>query len=143
MVEGSARARLGRAMNTRTTPSSQNLNLSVGDEVDFFRAQNSKDVSGWFGPAEVVDVSRASRGIISIKHHSHIMEVQTQQIRRHLHFLTFLSTDVLHSEVHHNVWQFIRQALENLAPKTLIHLGNVITNEHGQNPGATTNTLAS
>ncbi len=128
MVEGSARARLGRAMNTRTTPSSQNLNLSVGDGVDFFRAQDSKDVSGWFGPAEVVDVSRASRGIISIKHQAHIMEVQTQQIRRHLHFLIFLSTDVLHSEVHHNVWQFIRQALENLAPKTLIHLGSVITN---------------
>jgi hypothetical protein len=128
MVEGSARARLGRAMNTRTTPSSQNLNLSVGDEVDFFRVQNSKDVSGWFGPADVVDVSRASRGIISIKHHSHIMEVQTQQIRRHLHFLTFFSTDVLHSEVHHNLWQFIRQALENLSPKTLIHLGNVVNN---------------
>ena len=90
MVEGSARARLGRAMNTRSTPSSHNLNLSVGDEVDFFRVQSSKDVSGWFGPADVIDVSRASRGIISIKHQSHIMEVQTQQIRRHLHFLTFL-----------------------------------------------------
>ena len=112
-------------MNTRTTPSSQNLNLSVGDEDNFFRVQSSKDVSGWFGPADVIDVSRASRGIISVKHQPHIMEVQTQHIRRHLHFLTFLTSEVLHSEVHNNVWQFIRQALENLTPKSMTQLGGV------------------
>jgi hypothetical protein len=91
MFEGSARARLGRAMNTRSTPSSEHLNLSVGEEVDFFRAPSTKDISGWFGPAEVIDVSRAGRGIISVKHQSRIMEVQTQNIRRHLHFWTFFN----------------------------------------------------
>ena len=128
MVEGSARDRLGRAMNTRTTPSSQNLNLSVGDEVDFFRVQSSKDVSGWFGPADILDVSRTSRGIISVKHQSHTMEVQTQHIRRHLHFLTFLANEVMHSEVHNNVWRHIRQALENLTPKSVVQLGSVHVN---------------
>ena len=37
MIEGSARARLGRALNTRTTMSAQALALHIGDEVGFFR----------------------------------------------------------------------------------------------------------
>jgi hypothetical protein len=63
MVEGSARARLGRAMNTRTTLPAQRLNLQVGEEVDFYKELASKDVSGWYGPATVIDVSRITRGI--------------------------------------------------------------------------------
>ena len=115
-------------MNTRTTSSSATLNLSVGDEVDFFRTPNRNDISGWFGPAEVIDVSRANRGIISVKHHSHVMEVQTQNICRHLHFWTFLTDEVFHSNVHNNVWQFIRQSLENLIPRSAIQLGSVPQN---------------
>ena len=41
MIEGSARARLGRAMNTRTTMAGQKLNLQVGEEVDFFKDPSS------------------------------------------------------------------------------------------------------
>ena len=33
MIEGSATARLGRAMNTRTTMAAQHLQLQIGDEV--------------------------------------------------------------------------------------------------------------
>ena len=95
-------------MNTRSTPLSEHLKLSVGEEVDIFRAPNTKDDSGWVGPAEVIDVSRAGRGIISAKHQSRVMEVQTQNIRRHCHFWTFLTTKGLHSEVHNSVWQFFR-----------------------------------
>jgi len=93
MVEGSARARLGRALNTRTTLSAQKLNLQVGEEVDIFRAPNNKDTSGWEGPAEVIDVSRATRGVISVKHNSHVKEVQLSHVRRHLHFITLLSPE--------------------------------------------------
>ena len=35
MIEGSASARLGRTLNTRTTMAAQTLDLRVGDEVDF------------------------------------------------------------------------------------------------------------
>ena len=86
MIEGSARARLGRAVNTRTTMAGQQLNLQVGEEVDFYRAPSAKDSPGWSGPAEVIDVSRVSRGIVSVKWQSKIMEVQLPHIRRHLHF---------------------------------------------------------
>eukprot|EP00974_Lingulodinium_polyedra_P089856 8711896-Lingulodinium_polyedra.AAC.1 len=52
MVEGSARARLGRTLNTRTTMAAQQINLQVGEEVDFYRQPSSKDAAGWLGPAE-------------------------------------------------------------------------------------------
>ena len=45
MIEGSARARLGRAVNTRTTMAAQMLQLQLGDEVDFFRGPLNKDTS--------------------------------------------------------------------------------------------------
>ncbi len=45
MVEGSARARLGRAMNTRTTIAAQSLNLQAGDEVGLFKPTSTKDTS--------------------------------------------------------------------------------------------------
>ena len=81
MVEGSARARLGRALNTRSTLSAQKLNLQVGDEVDVYRAPTNKDTSGWEGPAEVIDISRASRGVVSVRHNSRVKEVQLSHLR--------------------------------------------------------------
>ena len=93
MVEGSARARLGRALNTRSTLSAQKLNLQVGDEVDVYRAPTNKDTSGWEGPAEVIDTSRASRGVVSVRHNSRVKEVQLSHLRRHLHFWSLLGLD--------------------------------------------------
>ena len=49
MIEGSARARFGRAINTRTTMAAQKLQLRPGDEVGFFREPHDKDTSGWIG----------------------------------------------------------------------------------------------
>ena len=69
----------------------QNLDLKVGEEVDFYRELATKDASGWFGPAEVADVSRAARGIISARHHARTLEVKAQRIRRHLQFIVFLA----------------------------------------------------
>jgi hypothetical protein len=76
--EGLPRARLGCATNTRTTMASQHLNLHVGEEVGFFRSPATKDAFGRFGPAEVIDVSRTTRGIISIRSQSCGMEVHTK-----------------------------------------------------------------
>ena len=90
MIEGSARARLGRAMNTRTTMAGQKLNLQVGEEVDFYRKPSTKDTAGWSGPAEVIDVSRITRGIVSVKWQSHVMEVELPNLRRHIHFFSLL-----------------------------------------------------
>ena len=86
MIEGSARARLGRAVNTRTVMAGQKLNLQVGDEVDFYRAPSAKDSPGWSGPGEVIDVSRVTGGVVSIRWQTKVLEVQLPYLRRHLHF---------------------------------------------------------
>merc|ERR1712078_922176 len=87
MIEGSAAARLGRAMNTRTTMSAQHLGLKVGDEVDFYQDQLNKDTSGWFGPAIVADVSRLKHGALTVRYNNMLREVSVQKVRRHLFFL--------------------------------------------------------
>jgi hypothetical protein len=65
MIEGSARARLGCAVNARTTIASRKLEPKNGGEVDFYPRPSTKDDSGWYGPATVIDIQRATRGIIS------------------------------------------------------------------------------
>jgi hypothetical protein len=44
-------------------PSAQKMNLRIGEDIDFFRTPGSKDASAWYGPATVVDVSKAGRGV--------------------------------------------------------------------------------
>ena len=127
MIEGSARARLGRALNTRTTMPAQKLNLKVGEEVDFYRSQTSKDASGWFGPAEVIDVSRATRGVVSVRWQSRTLDVQLPSLRRHLHFLALLTAqedaELAFPSVHGNVWSAIRNTADKLAAGRLVQVG--------------------
>ena len=86
MIEGTARARLGRALNTKTLPAGQIEGYKVGEEVDFYRPPSTKDVSGWMGPATVVDVSELSRGHISIRFQRGAIARRLADGRRHLHF---------------------------------------------------------
>ena len=139
MIEGSARARLGRSMNTRTTASAQNLNLQVGEEVDYFRQPSQKDTSGWIGPATVVDVSRAARGVVSVRYQSRVLEVQLQHVRRHLHYFALLSSQqdvcrgqradadniVAYPSAYTNVWAAIKSAVEQLNPGRVVQVGKV------------------
>ena len=123
MIEGSASARLGRPMNTRTTMAAQQLRLSIGDEVDFYQYQPNKDTSGWFGPAAVADISRLTHGVVTLRYNNTLREVSVQKIRRHLYFLIFLAA----SPPRHftSVWNTVRQAIENLDDRMSIVLGDV------------------
>ena len=42
-VEGSAHARLNRTLNTRTIMSAARLNLQLGEEVELYKDEGSKD----------------------------------------------------------------------------------------------------
>ena len=48
------------------------MDLKVGDLVDFWRAPYTKDVSGWLGPAKVVDTTEIGKGSVGIKWQRHI-----------------------------------------------------------------------
>ena len=62
MIDATAVAKVGRALNTRTTVPAQRLDYKVGEEVDFYRDPHNKDTGGWSGPATVIDASEATRG---------------------------------------------------------------------------------
>ena len=91
IMEGTARERAARALNTRSLPPSKIMELNVGDKVDFFRTPNNKDVSGWQGPATVVDVTTADRGNIWIKHIHRPMVCRLGDERLHIPFLVLLA----------------------------------------------------
>ena len=54
IVSGTAKQRLDRALATPTLPAAQQ-SYSLGDQVDFYRPPNQKDLPGWNGPANVID----------------------------------------------------------------------------------------
>ncbi len=64
----------------------ENLNLQIGEQLDFYRPPSKKDVSGWSGPAIVVDVSKSSRGVVTVTYQNQVMEAMVQDVRRHFHF---------------------------------------------------------
>eukprot|EP00974_Lingulodinium_polyedra_P057382 5521152-Lingulodinium_polyedra.AAC.1 len=61
MIEGVARSRIKRALDTRT-------------QAHFYRPPASKDVPGWRGPATVTDVSNISHGTVSLRWQSNAIE---------------------------------------------------------------------
>ena len=125
MVEGTPKARLSRSKNGRTTISAETLNLKTGEEVDIFRKPTTKDASGWHGPAIVVDVNSAKRGVVSVRFHNKISEVALADIRRHLTLFTFLQ-DTQISSVHTNVFQFIKDSIERLPIRSYKQFGQVL-----------------
>lgn len=62
MVSASAQRRVDRAMHDKTRPALESLELAVGDHVDFYRKPDTKDISGWRGPAKVTNLSRLQEG---------------------------------------------------------------------------------
>ena len=125
MVEGSAAAQLSRAMNTRTTRSAEALDLHVGDQVDFYKTPNTKDASGWYGPATVIDTSKASRGVITIRYNNQVTEAQLPNLRRHMAYWTLLASPAMQTFHTVSAWETIAAAPEQLPPGQLKQFGAV------------------
>ena len=124
MIEGSARARLGRALNTRSLPAGQAVNLQVGEEVDFYRQQYKKDASGWFGPAKLLDVPQVTSGVVTVRWLSRPMEVRLQDVRRHLYFLALLAgPDTV--GLTGSVWSYIRRTVGMMTFGKMTQLGYI------------------
>jgi len=91
MIDGTAKARLGRAINTRTLPAGEREGFQVGKEVDIYRAPGRKDISGRHGPASIVDLTRVPRGIIAVRSNNIGKDCRVGDVRRHLAFPCFLA----------------------------------------------------
>ena len=60
MIEGTARARLGRTRRTKTLAPGEAANYQINEEVDYYRPPTNKDTPGWTGPARIVDLTHRS-----------------------------------------------------------------------------------
>ena len=129
IVDGTARARLGRALTTKTLPVGEREGYTPGEEVDIYRT-GAKDIPGWHGPCTVADVTRIPRGIIGVRDNHHLKDVKVGDVRRHLAFLCFLATSVFAGTASHVSgpgWQQARQIAEELAVGQTLLLGWILS----------------
>ena len=132
MVEGTARARLGRALKTKTLAAGEAENYRVGEEVDYYRPPNTKDVSGWTGPATITDLTHISHGTIGIRHQGKHLHCRIGDIRRHLSFLCFESAVLAVSSRSPGILPAAKSAVEMMPENTTLHLGLVPSKDkHG------------
>ena len=122
ITEETARQRLRTALKTPTRPSGEEMEFKVGDSVEYFREPSNKDISGWRGPATIVDMSRLESGRVGIRSSTdQILNCRTQDIRHRLVYLAELSTDM--SSQAGQAQQQLQQALEQLTAGSTVTLG--------------------
>ena len=91
MIQASAEAKARRADSFRTRRPGELLELKEGDLAEFYRKPLNKDLSGWRGPAEVINLTSIKDGIIHVKWQGRVLAVRVQDARRALLFHTFLT----------------------------------------------------
>lgn len=118
IVEGTARAELARTIGTRSLQTGEDLQLSVGDNVEFYREPSSKDGSGWHteSPAKVTDVSQIHRGIIKIRYKGEEMSCTVNDVRPFVDYFVFLLADMDYAYFTNNAvsnaWKVVSQHFE-------------------------------
>ena len=92
MVEGTAQARIKRALNTKTRPAGQIFEYKIGDLVDFRRTASTNDASGWKGPAKLIDNTDITPGTLTVSYQRDMpIKVRLQDVRRHLDYFCFMA----------------------------------------------------
>ena len=90
MVDMTAKQRLDRALASKTLVTGEAKDLKLGDQIEFFRCGATKDESGWRGPATYLD---QYGGQHPIRWQGRHLSVRTQDVRRVLTYLVFLTQD--------------------------------------------------
>ena len=130
MIRASANQRAERALNTRTLPAGESFDYKNGDIVDFHRKSPYKDVSGWHGPAKVVDASHPQEGNVTIRYKGLPFECRFQDLRKHQNFMVFLAAP-RHSALQYDVssWDQAKRLVANIATNRVVHLGRMYSRE--------------
>ena len=66
VIEATAIAKIKRALNTKTSASGEQMDYRPGELVDHYTDPKQRDVSGWRGPAEVIE-NMPERGRVKLK----------------------------------------------------------------------------
>jgi hypothetical protein len=80
MIEATSQARINRALKTKTQLPGD-LQYQVGDQVEYYRPSKTKDVSGWLGPATVIEVL-GDQGQVVVKHRNEELRCRFQDTRQ-------------------------------------------------------------
>jgi hypothetical protein len=124
MVEGTARARVKRALTTKTRPAGQSHDYKNGDLVDFHRAPFTKNASGWRGPANIIDNTNITRGTLTVTYQRDMpIEVRLQDVRRHLDYFCFMAAKSSPLDAGLAEWAKIRTLVDEQPPGKLAQLG--------------------
>eukprot|EP00971_Amphidinium_carterae_P351019 6491860-Amphidinium_carterae.1 len=115
MVQSFAQDRIRRAEQAQSRQSVQQLHLSTGDLVDFWRTPIGKERAGWRGPATLVDCHTAAEsGILHVKWQGRVLSVAAVDVRPHMVLYAWLTMEssahrliVGHVEALHNEIQFV------------------------------------
>ena len=99
IAESQASQRLKQAERSNSRLTGELLDLRCGEPVDIFRQPQNKDLTGWRGPAQLVDVSTIPHGHVSVRWGGRTMSVRMQDLRRSVLFigLTDDGTTQLHT----------------------------------------------
>ncbi|CAK0849180.1 unnamed protein product, partial [Prorocentrum cordatum] len=97
IIEATAQARTERAAKARTGPVAEDLQLEVGDLVDFYKqAKAPKDVPNWQGPAKVASASAPETGTITVHRQGRDLIVNVPDVRRAISYsyaVSFMTVD--------------------------------------------------
>ena len=85
------RSALDRMLDDPATIARAKRMVHVGDEVEYYREQNGRDVTGWRGPAIVADLSNIEHGRIAVRTMTdRVLNCMQGHVRHRLAFLTLL-----------------------------------------------------
>ena len=118
IIESTAIARVNRASRTTTTAPGEVLNYQPNDLVDYVRQPGQKDVSGWHGPAKVIQ-NRPEAGQVDVLplgpgHHMKIL-VRYGDVRRFIDFTGLVYASGPNSTLR-NVANLIDQHISRMSP---------------------------
>ncbi len=97
------------------------MDLHPGEQIDFYRKEQQKDVPGWRGPATVTDLSRIDEGNIQFDFQGRSMSARVSDVRRALVHLIFLAA--ASRGPRSSPWDVVVQAIALMMPMSWMTLG--------------------
>ena len=107
----------------------QTLDLKPRDLVEFDRDSQSKDVTGWRGPGQVVSRDRADEGIIELRWQSGLYQCRMPDVRRAIAYSVVLASFYRRDYPGESPWQIVVMMVEQLNPQTSVLFGMEIGND--------------
>ena len=127
MVEATAQLRAERALGTRSLPAGQAADYRVGEEVDVYRPQGTKDISGWLGPARITSIDNIASGSIGVKYLGRPFDARLGDVRRHIALFVFLAAASSAFGSYQQIWLDLQQHTEKLSAGATLTLGTIFT----------------